>query len=86
MEIGFLLQKYAKLGYSVKRTKEIVLQTMQDDFSIQLDSKDIEVKDGEVKIKMSGVKRTHFTLLRSKIEEAIQTKFKSEGIIVSKIF
>lgn len=86
MEIGFLLQKYAKLGYSIKRTKEIVLQTMQDDFSIYLDPNDVEVKDGEVKIKMSGVKRTHFTLLRSKIEESIQTKFKEEGIIVSKIF
>lgn len=85
MEISFLLQKYAKLGNSLKRTKEIVLQTLQDDFSIHIQPSDIEIKDTEVKIKMSGVKRTHFTLLKSKIEENIQSKLKAEKILISKI-
>jgi hypothetical protein len=86
MEIGFLLKKYARLGYSLKRTKEIILQVLKDDFSISIDPKDVEVKDNQVKLKISGVRRTEFVLLRSKIEESIQIKLKEEDIIVSKIF
>lgn len=85
MEISFLLQKYAKLGYSLKKTKEIILQVLKDDFSISIDSKDIDVKDTEVKLKISGVRRVEFVLLRSKIEEAVQSRLKEEGIIVTKI-
>jgi hypothetical protein len=86
MEIGFLLKKYARLGYSLKRTKEIILQVLKDDFSISVDPKDVEVKDNQVKLKISGVRRTEFVLLRSKIEESIQIKLKEEDIVVSKIF
>lgn len=86
MEIGFLLKKYARLGYSLKRTKEIILQVLKDDFSISIDPKDVEVKDNEVKLKISGVRRTELVLLRNKIEELIQAKLKEEDIIVSKIF
>jgi len=86
MEIGFLLKKYARLGYSLKRTKEIILQVLKDDFLISIDPKDVEVKDNQVKLKISGVRRTEFVLLRSKIEESIQIKLKEEDIVVSKIF
>lgn len=86
MEIGFLLQKYAKLGYSTKRTKEIVLQTLQDDFSITVDSKDVEVKDNEVKLKVSGVRRTQFVLLKGSIQDKIKEKLEKEGIVVSSIY
>ena len=86
MEIGFLLQKYAKLGYSTKRTKEIVLQSLQDDFSIILDPKNVEVKDNEVKLKVSGVRRTQFVLLKTSIQNKIKEKLEKEGIVVSNIF
>ena len=86
MEIGLLLQKYAKLGFSQKRTKEILLEVFNSDFSFDIDPKDVEVKDTEIKLKISGVKRTQFVLYKNKIEKTVQERLKKEGIIVSKIY
>jgi len=86
MEIGFLLQKYAQLGFSQKRTKEIVLEVFNTDFSFDIDPKDVEVKDTEIKLKISGARRTQFVLYKNEIEKGIQARFKKEGITVSKIY
>ena len=85
MQIGLLLQKYAHLGHSQKRIKEVVYNIfIQNSFDIT--SKDIDVRDTEVIIKISGARRAHFVLLRNKIEESIKQELKKEGIIVSSIF
>jgi hypothetical protein len=86
MQIGLLLQKYAKLGFGQKRIKEIVLATLSETFSIEIDPKDVEVKDTEVKIKVSGVRKAHMMLLRETIEKTLQENLSREGFSVSKIF
>lgn len=86
MQIGLLLQKYAKLGFGQKRIKEIVLSTLVDSFSIEIDPKDVEVKDTVVKIKVSGVRKTHMTLMRETIEKTLQENLSKEGFSVTNIF
>jgi len=86
MEIAFLLQKYAKLDFSQKRTKEIILKVFNEEFAFDIEAKDVEIKDTEIKLKISGTRRTHFILQKNKIEESIQNTLKSEGIIVSNIY
>ena len=86
MQIGLLLQKYAKLGFASKRIREIVMETMNDTFAFGLESKDVEIKDGEVKIKVSGVRKFEFTLKREIIEKTLQDNLSKEGFSVSKIF
>ncbi len=86
MEIGLLLKRYAHLGFNQRRIKEIVLTTLRESFSIELEDSDVQVVDTEVKIKVSGVRKAHMTLLRGKIEEAIQKDLQKEGLFVSKLF
>ena len=86
MHIGLLLQKYAGLGYESKRIKEIILETFAGSFSMPLEPKDVEIKNGDVKINISGVRRTHFVLMRSQIEKALQENLSKEGFSISKIF
>lgn len=86
MEIRFLLEKYAQLGFAQKQTKEIILKILQNDFHIDILSKEIEIKETEVRIKVSGVRKTHITLNKHKIEEAILNELKEKGIFISKIY
>jgi len=85
MEIRFLLEKYKNLGFSSKRIKEITLKVCEQ-FSLKLNSDDIEIKQTEVKIKISGTRRTHFVLVKGKLEKTLQEELQKEGLLVSKIF
>lgn len=85
MEIRLLLEKYKNLGFSQKRIKEITHMVCEQ-FSLKLESDEVEVKETEIKIKVSGAKRAHFTLVKNKLEESLQEEFKKEGFLVTKIF
>lgn len=85
MELKFLLEKYKNLGFSQKRIKEIFMQTSKT-FLLQLEDGDVEVKDGEIKIKISGSKRTHFFLIKEKLQKELQEQLQREGLKVTKIF
>lgn len=85
MEIRLLLEKYKNLGFSQKRIKEITYMVFEQ-FSFNLGTDEIEVKETEIKIKVSGAKRAHFALLKNKIEESLQQEFKKEGFLITKIF
>ena len=85
MEIRLLLEKYKNLGYSQKKIKEITLEVCEK-FSLKLNSEDVEIKKTEIRICISGTKRTHFVLIKQKLEESLQEEFKKEGLLVTKIF
>lgn len=85
MEIKLLLEKYKNLGFSQKKIKERALLVFKN-FSLTLTDEEIQIKDTEIKIKVSGVKRAHFVLYKQKIENSLQEELKKEGLIVTKIF
>lgn len=85
MQINLLLEKYKKLGFSQKRIKEIINVVFNSN-NLKVEFSDIEVKDSEVKLLISGTKRTHFILMKKKIEEQIQKELEKEGIKISKIY
>jgi hypothetical protein len=62
------------------------METMNDTFMFGLESKDVEIKDNEVKIRVSGVRKFEFTLKRETIEKTLQENLSKEGFSVSKIF
>ncbi len=84
MELKLLLEKYKNLGYSQKRIKEIIFDIFSSN-SFVINSDQIEVKNNEVKIKISGTARTQFILYKTKIEKELQEKLKEEGLVVTKI-
>ncbi|MEN9921430.1 MAG: hypothetical protein RLZZ517_408 [Candidatus Parcubacteria bacterium] len=85
MEVKFLLEKYKNFGNSQKRIKEIVREVFSQN-SFDLKPEEVDIKDTEIKIKISGTKRTHFILLKSKVEKEIQKNLQEEGLIVTAIF
>lgn len=85
MEIKLLLEKYKNLGFSQKRVKEIMLITFEK-FNLKVDSDDIKINQTEIKINISGTKRTHFTLIKKQFEEELQTVLKGEGLLITKIY
>lgn len=85
MELHLLLEKYKNLGFSQKRVKEITHEVCEK-FSLNFESEDIEVKETEIKIKVSGTRRAHFALIKNKLEKSLQEEFKKEGFLVTKIF
>ncbi len=85
MELKLFLEKYKNLGYSQKRIKEILLDVFKKN-SFEVESDQIEIKNTEIKVKISGAARTQFILIKTKIEKDLQEKLKAEGLFVSKIF
>ncbi len=85
MEIRLLLERYKNLGFSQKKIKEITLLVFKN-FSLTLTDEELQIKDTEIRIKVSGAKRTHFVLYKQKIEESLQEELKKEGLLVTKIF
>jgi hypothetical protein len=85
MEIRFLLEKYKNLGFSEKRIKELTLVVCEQ-YSLKLTSDDIDIKQSEIKIKVSGAPRAHFALIKNKIEQSLQEVLKKEGLLVTKIY
>lgn len=85
MEIKLLLDKYKNLGYSQNKIKEAVL-LISTDFSLNLKPEDVLIKDWEIKLSISGVKRTHFVLIKKQFEDKLTQELKKEGLFVSKIY
>jgi hypothetical protein len=85
MELRLLLEKYKNLGFSQKRIKEITLLVCSN-FSLKINSDDIDVKQTEIKINISGTKRMHFVLIKQKLEKQLQEELQKEGLLVTKIF
>lgn len=85
MELKFLLEKYKKLGFSERRIKELTLEVSQK-FGLHITSEHIIVKDTELKIQISGTARTHFVLIKPKLEVELQKALQEEGLSVTKIF
>ncbi len=85
MELKFLLEKYKKLGFSQKRIKELCIEISQQ-YNLFLNNEDVDVKDGEIKMKISGSKRTHFFLVQEKLKNQLREAFEKEGLKVTKIF
>lgn len=85
MELKFLLEKYKKLGFSQKRIKELCIEISRGQGLFLMDD-NVEVKDGEIKMKISGSKRTHFFLIQEKLKKQLQETFEKEGLKVTKIF
>ncbi len=85
MEIKLLLEKYKNIGFSERKIKDITF-TICNKNLIKIEEKDIQVNQTEIKINISGTKKTHFTLLKTKIEKELQEEFKKEGLLVTKVF
>jgi hypothetical protein len=85
MEIKLLLERYKNIGFSERRIKEITFAVFEQN-SFKLESQDVEIKQTEIKIKVSGTKKTHFVLLKQKIEKELQEALKKEGLLVTKLF
>jgi len=85
MEIRLLLEKYKKLGFSQKRIREITERILKE-FFMNIDSDQIIVNQTELKINISGTKRTHFVLLKSKIEKRLQEDLTKEGLLITKVY
>jgi hypothetical protein len=85
MEIRLLLEKYKNLGFSEKRIKELTL-IVCGQYSLNITSDDIDIKQSEVKIKVSGAPRAHFVLIKNKFEQSLQEVLKKEGLLVTKIY
>lgn len=84
MEIKLLLEKYKKIGFPEKKIKEITFAVCEK-FSLILEQEDVEIKQTEIKIKISGTKRMHFVLIKQKLEKELQEEFKKEGLLVTRI-
>ena len=85
MELRLLLEKYKNLGFSQKRIKEITFSVCEE-FSLRLNTEDVEIKQTEIKIKISGSKKMHFTLVKQKLEKRLQEELQKENLLVTKIF
>lgn len=85
MEIRLLLEKYKKIGFSQKRIREIT-QDIFKEFSLIVTSDEVIVNQTELKINISGTKRTHFVLIKAKIEKRLQEELVKEGLLVTKIY
>ncbi len=49
-------------------------------------SDEVIVNQTELKINISGTKRTHFVLVKAKIEKRLQEELTKEGLLVTKIY
>lgn len=85
MELKFLLEKYKKIGSSEKKIKEII-QKIFLNYNIGISLNEIQIRNFDVYIKISGVKKNEYILLKNKILFDIQKNLTEEGLIVKNIY
>lgn len=85
MEIRLLLEKYKNLGFSQNKIREITQDVFKKN-NIFIETGDMDVKDFEIRLKISGVKKTEFILKKTKIQEELLLEFKNGGYSIKEIF
>lgn len=85
MEIHFLLEKYKKFTNTQEKIKKTVCEIFFKN-KINLEDKDIQIKQDEIFINCSGVRRVEFILLKTKINSDLKEEFEKEGLKIKKLF
>lgn len=84
MEIRLLLEKYKNLGFAQNKIKEITIRVCNQ-FALHIEPVDVDVKEFEVFIRVSGVRKVEYVLLKSKIQEVLLLEFEKEGFKIKEI-
>jgi uncharacterized ubiquitin-like protein YukD len=71
-KIELFLEKYKNFGQSEKKLKEKIIKTIKDFFDINLETRQIEIKNGKIFIKISGVEKAEIFLNKNKLEKILE--------------
>lgn len=85
MEIRFLLEKYKKFTNTQEKIKKTVHQVFAQN-NISLEDNDVHIKQDEIFIKCSGVRRVEFILLKNKLNSDLQKEFEKADLKIKKLF
>ena len=85
MEIRFLLEKYKQFTNTQEKIKKSVCVVFVEN-KINIEEKDIQIKNDEIFITCSGVRRVEFILLKNKLNSDLQKEFEKEGLKIKTLF
>ena len=76
--ISFYLKKFEKLGLRDKNIKEVVISSINEITSIEINEKDLELNRDSIKIKKTGPIKSEIFIHKSKIENLIKERLNKE--------
>ena len=68
-QISIFLDKYKKFGFKNQIIKEVLIEIIKKRFNTELERGDIDVKNGEVRINVSGPIKSEIFIYKDSIKE-----------------
>lgn len=78
-QISLLLDKYKKFGFKDQIVKETLISLLKEKFGIELKREDMDLKDGNVNIKVSGPLKSEIFLKKESIREELNSLLESNS-------
>lgn len=73
--IEIYLKKFANFGLKEKLLKEEIIKIIKEETSIDLKEKDLDIRDGIIRININGPAKTEIFIRRKKIQEQLEKNF-----------
>lgn len=77
-QISFYLKKFETLEIKDSGLIKIIISVVSDLVKVDLDKKDIVIKNGQITIKKTGPEKTEIFINRLRIEKEIKSRLNSE--------
>jgi len=73
-QISLLLDKYKRFGFKDQFVKETLIALIKEKFGDELKRENIDIKDGNLNIKVSGPLKSEIFLNKESIREELNTR------------
>jgi hypothetical protein len=80
-QITLYLEKFKRFGFKNQILKEVVMSVVKDELGLILERGDIDLKDGVVRIKVSGAAKSELFIKKELIQKKVLEQIKDQGDI-----
>lgn len=78
-QISIFLDKYKRFGFKDQIVKETLITIIKEKFGDELKREDIDIKDGNLNIKVSGPLKSEIFLNKELIREELNTRLEGNN-------
>lgn len=78
-QISLYLEKYKRFGFKTQIVKETLIAIIKKKFGVELTKDDIDVKNGEVRINISGPLKSEIFINKDSIKEELNNSLEANN-------
>ncbi len=82
--ISIFLEKYGNIGLKESQIKNALIKSVLNSCKFSLDEKEIKVSKNQIKINVSGSKKSEIYLSQKEIEEDFYSELKKVNLVIKR--